>query len=149
MFSKLFAIPVLLNVPSLVCVLVFIQNMTKELNHRMEMLEVSWPLLFLLFCVWWNNENPGYSSGDHTGKVCHHCHAPLKDLFVLRGARAVPLLIKKRLRSSLLQCQKVKAHFKDWWSCNGEQIIYTVVQNCEPALNCSRPLKCLSSSINY
>lgn len=51
MFSKLFAIPVLLNRPSLIYVLVFIQNMAKELNHRMEMLEVSWSLLFLLFCV--------------------------------------------------------------------------------------------------
>lgn len=50
-FSKLFAILVLLNMPSLLCVLVFIQNVAKELNHRMEMLEVSWSLLFLLFCV--------------------------------------------------------------------------------------------------
>lgn len=51
MFSKLFAKPALLNMPSLVCVLAFIQNMAKESNHRVEMLEVSWSLLFLLFCV--------------------------------------------------------------------------------------------------
>lgn len=51
MFSKLSAIPVLLNMLFFVCVLVFIQNMAKELNHRMEMLEVSWSLLLLLFSV--------------------------------------------------------------------------------------------------
>lgn len=59
MFSELFAIPVLLNMPCLVCMLVFIQNVAKELNHRMEMLEMSWSLLFPLLCGWWSNENPG------------------------------------------------------------------------------------------
>lgn len=61
----------------------------------------------------------------------------------------MPLLMKIRKKKKKKIKRKKKNHcysdkkLRHILSCDGKQIIYTVAQNCEPTLNCFKPLKCL------